>query len=292
MVVGEVSNALHPSGNGSLQIVSTHVRGDADDGAPAIVVVQLNVFAYGVLIGPKTASGFRGDNGDWLAGDIGVSKRSSADDGDTHHPKIFGSDDVKPEEWRLILPGVRRVVLKVERALGDSAAEGKRIHESDGVDAWRSAHLVQQGAVEGQAAFRIAAKRLIGRNPGGEDMCGAEARVHMRKRPEAADQQTSSSHKKRRKGDFSDNQTPAQTSRKRKSASAPAGAKRFHRSRPQGLQNRRQAGKQTGQNREPASESKNAPINVCVSHRKHSLQSGKSLCGERKSQKTAEEEQE
>jgi hypothetical protein len=78
-------------------------------------------------------------------------------------------------------------VLDTQGALGDPSAKGKSIYERDSIDTGRSANLVQQGAIEGEATLGIVTKRLIGRNTSGQNMFGAEARIDMRQRPETAD---------------------------------------------------------------------------------------------------------
>src|SRR5437870_2942817 len=74
-VVRHIGRPAHPTGDVSLQIVGPYVCNDSNDGAPALVVQEVNMFTDRVLVGPETPRGCRGDDRYRLSGDIGIDKR-------------------------------------------------------------------------------------------------------------------------------------------------------------------------------------------------------------------------
>src|SRR5947209_1576335 len=93
----------------------------------------------------------------------------------------------------------------------NAAAERKSADECSSVHAGERAHLVYEIAVERKAASRIIAERFVGRDPGGEYIIRAEARIYVREGPEAANQKTRSADEQDGKGQLADHQRSAKT---------------------------------------------------------------------------------
>jgi len=74
-VVRHEHRSLHPTRNASLQIEGADICDDANDGPPTLVVEEPNVFADGVLIRPKKLRGLSSEDGNGLAGHVGIGER-------------------------------------------------------------------------------------------------------------------------------------------------------------------------------------------------------------------------
>ena len=63
-------------------------------------------------------------------------------------------------------------------------------------------YLIEQAAVKSQAPFGVAAKRFIGRDARGDNVFRLKTRVHMRERPETANEKSGRNNKERSKTDL------------------------------------------------------------------------------------------
>src|SRR6267378_2599071 len=146
------------------------------------------MLAYGVFARPKPSRGFLVQDGyGRVTGQFALAERPSREQRNIHHVKVVRRDCIHRKQRRS-LSGSDGKVLNIDRALRDSSSEWERIDQRRPLYAGGSTKFVQQAAIESQTPLGVAAKRLIGRDPRGHNLLRTEPGVHMRERPEAADE--------------------------------------------------------------------------------------------------------
>ena len=257
--VRHVERAVDPLGLVAGQRVGADVGDDADDRAPARFADEADVLPHRLPSRPEPARGGGRHLDDRFAGAVALGERPAAGHPQAHHAAVVRRHDGEPEQRRG-LPRRHRVALDLERSLGDAAGERQHVDERGAADAGHGPQPVFERAMERQAARRLAAVRVVGRQPRGDEAAGAEARVDARQRPQAADEEARGDHEQRGAGDLAGGQQPPDAAGRGAAARAAAGVQHGAQLQAQRVRDGRQAEGRPGDDREQGAEEQRAPL--------------------------------
>src|SRR5206468_8383086 len=138
---------------------------------------------------PKAASCLRGNHHHGRpSGLVYLREPPARNERNAHDAEIIGSYYIEPEQWLGRVGGKIRKVFKIERTLVHSPAKWQGVHQRRATNPGGSPGPFQHIAIESQAALRVIAKCLVGRNARGQNLLHLKARVNVRQRPKTTDQ--------------------------------------------------------------------------------------------------------